>query len=78
MTKSAILFATAFILVQTAAAPALASCEKIALEEAKETGGEVLKVVSAQEDGSEICRITIRIPGKGGKPPRVVTRKVAG
>ncbi len=52
-----------------------ANCSKLASKVAKETGGEVLNV-AVNESGS--CDITIRIPGKNGEPPRVVTHTVSG
>jgi hypothetical protein len=51
-----------------------ADCSSAAQRVADRTGGEILNVV-ASSDGSS-CDITVRVPGKNGKPPRVVTRTV--
>ena len=51
-----------------------ADCASAAAQLAAKRGGEVINVVA---DGSD-CQVTIRIPGKNGKPPRVETQKVKG
>lgn len=51
-----------------------ADCASAAAALAAKRGGEVINVAA---DGDE-CQVTIRIPGKNGKPPRVETRKVKG
>lgn len=61
-----------------ATATAAASCAEAAERIAARTGGEVLNVVSEEQDGATVCQITVRIPGKDGNPPRVVTRTVNG
>jgi hypothetical protein len=53
-----------------------ADCMSAANEVARKTGGEVLNVVSSGDGGNATCEITLRIPGKNGKPPRVVTRTI--
>jgi len=57
-------------------ADAAADCMSAANEVARKTGGEVLNVVSSGDGGNAACEITLRIPGRNGKPPRVVTRTI--
>ncbi len=65
------------ILVLAGSLPASAAdCMSAANEEARKTGGEVLNVVSSGDGSNVSCEITLRIPGKDGNPPRVVTRAI--
>ena len=59
--------------------PALAAdCNVAASNLAASKGGEVLNVVARQKDGKVDCEITLRLPGKDGQPPRVVTSNISG
>jgi hypothetical protein len=55
-----------------------ADCNVAASNLAASKGGEVLNVVARQKDGKLDCEITLRLPGKDGQPPRVVTSNISG
>ena len=75
-TTAAILLA---IVLFGSALPAYAdSCGNIAQQMATERGAEVIKVVVRSDNGATICKITLRIPGPSGQPPRVDTFEVNG
>jgi len=50
-------------------------CASAANAAAAESGAEVLNVAAL---GNGKCEVTLRIPGKNGQPPRVVTQQVSG
>lgn len=59
--------------------PALAAgCGAVAQEAASQRGAEVIKVVADKKNGRTICKITLRIPGSNGQPPRVETVEMDG
>jgi hypothetical protein len=53
-----------------------ANCNSAAQAFASQKGGEVLSVVVGNNGSNTVCDVTIRIPGKNGKPPRVVTKTI--
>ena len=57
------------------AATAAADCASEARNYASAQGAEVLNVADL---GNGKCEVTLRIPGKDGKPPRVVSKKING
>ena len=58
------------------ASASAADCNSAAQAFASQNGGEVLSVVAGNYGGGTTCDVTIRIPGKNGKPPRVVTKSI--
>lgn len=78
MKNNLIIFATTLLLfsqVFTGQANA-ANCNSAAQAFASQKGGEVLSVVVGNNGYNTVCDVTIRIPGKNGKPPRVVTKSI--
>jgi len=55
-----------------------ADCNATASALAADKGGTVLNVVARENNGNTTCEITLRLPGKNGEPPRVVTRTFSG
>ena len=54
---------------------AAADCASEARNFASAQGAELLNVTDL---GDGKCEVTLRIPGKNGKPPRVVSKKING
>ena len=54
---------------------AAADCASEAQNYASAQGAELLNVVDL---GDGKCEVTLRIPGKDGKPPRVVSKEITG
>ena len=52
-----------------------ADCASQAQKLAAKEGAELLSV---SDLGNDRCEVTLRIPGKDGKPPRVVSKKTKG
>jgi hypothetical protein len=58
--------------VPTYVVPVAADCNAIGQSVAARSGGTLLRAVSKQRGGQEVCVITYTVPGKGGQPPRRV------
>lgn len=54
------------------------NCAQAARQVEQSRNGEVLQVNARQKGGQIVCEVTVRVPGKNGKPPRVVTVRVNG
>lgn len=67
-------------LVSSSVLPAVAAnnCAQAARQVAQARNAQVLQVDARQQGGQVVCQITIRVPGKSGKPPRVETVQVNG
>lgn len=57
--------------VQVEAADCASAAQKLAAKQ----GAELLGIADL---GGDKCEVTLRIPGKNGKPPRVVSKKIKG
>lgn len=53
-----------------------ANCSQAADRVVAETGGTQVSVNESQQNGQIVCTVTVRVPGKNGEPPRLVTREV--
>jgi hypothetical protein len=74
-----ILFALPVILLALfgIATPVAASdCNAVASDYATRKGGEVISVSAIQNGNKTECEVTLRMPSKDGKPPRVVTKSI--
>jgi hypothetical protein len=53
-------------------------CSQVAQQEASRTGATVLAAQAVNQNGQTVCVIKLRIPGSGGRPPRVETVRRSG
>ncbi len=67
-----------FVCASVLPAAAANNCAQAATQVAQARNAQVLQVDARQQSGQVVCQITIRVPGKNGKPPRVETVQVNG
>ena len=73
--KRALTFASLVVLGSLTAAPwpstaYAADCYAIGVKLAAEKGGQLARAMPAVQDGKQICRIVILVPGRDGARPR--------
>lgn len=76
--KNLLAISSAFIALNIYLTPVqayAADCASAAQSLANKEGAELLGI---SDLGDDKCEVTLRIPGKDGKPPRVISKKING